>query len=296
MGSGRPAAAATRAVPRSAGPGETDRLDSGVGHEGDSEFGARPEQQGEGTRRQPRIGDRFGDRAADQFRGAGMGVVRLDHDGTSGGQRRRGIAAGYREGQREVAGAEDGDGAQRDGALANVGARQWLSVGQRRIDTGAVPAALTEHLGEQAQLARGAADLAGDAGPRKSGLRDGAGDDVVADGIDVGRDRLEEPGALLGRRRSVGGEGRAGCGACGVDVGLVAVWVGRFEFLPGAGVEGMDRRAGSANGRAGNEHLSRQTRGVGHRCGHGFLGLAGQGVRATVGAISMLVQVRFRPE
>jgi hypothetical protein len=54
-----------------------------------------------------------------------------------------------------------------------------LSVGKRGIDTGAVPAAFTENVGEQAQLARGTADLAGDAGLRESGFRDGASDDVV---------------------------------------------------------------------------------------------------------------------
>ena len=83
-----------------------------------------------------------------------MGVVRLDDDGAAGGQRRCGVAAGDREGEREVAGAEDGDGAQRNGALPDVGPRQRGSIGQRGIDAGAVPAALAQHAGEQPQAVR----------------------------------------------------------------------------------------------------------------------------------------------
>jgi hypothetical protein len=57
--------------------------------------------------------------------------------------------------QREVACAEDRDGTQRNGALANVGAGQWSSVGKGRIDAGTVPAALPQNVGEQAQLTGG---------------------------------------------------------------------------------------------------------------------------------------------
>ena len=78
-------------------------------------------------------------------------------------------------------------------------------------------------------------------------LGDGARDDGVFDGLDVGGDGLEELGALLGGRGPVVGEGRGGGGAGGVDVGRVAVVVGGFEFLAGAGIEGVDRLAGSAN-------------------------------------------------
>ena len=93
-----------------------------------------------------------------------MGVVGLDDDRASRGERGRGVAACDGERQREVARAEHGDRAQRDGALANVGPRQRGSIGECGIDAGAVPAALTENAGEQTQLARGTADFAGDAG------------------------------------------------------------------------------------------------------------------------------------
>ena len=134
-----------------------------------------------------------------------------------------------------------------------------VAVGKRGVDAGAVPAALAQDGGEQPQLAGGAADLAGDAGLRQAGLGDGAGDDGVADGLDVGGDRFEELGALLGGGGAVGGEGLGGGGAGGVDVGGVAVLVGGLERLAGGGVEAADLLAGSPDGGAGDEHLSGQS-------------------------------------
>ena len=61
-------------------------------------------------------------------------------------------------------------GPERDGALADVGPRQRRAVGQRGVDAGAGPAALAQDLGEQPQLTGGAADLAGDAAPRAGRL------------------------------------------------------------------------------------------------------------------------------
>ena len=92
------------------------------------------------------------------------------------------------------------------------------------------------------------------------------------DGLDVGGDRFEELGALLGGRGPVVGEGRRGGGAGGLDVGRVAVGVGGFELLAGGGVEGADLFSGTPNGFTGNEHLSRQVS-VGHRGSHVVLGL-----------------------
>ena len=100
-----------------------------------------------------------------------MGVVALDDDGASGGEGRGGVAAGDGEGEREVGGAEHGDGAERDGALADVGPGRGFAVGEGRVDAGAVPGAFAQHRGEEAELAGGAADLAGDAGGRAGRTR-----------------------------------------------------------------------------------------------------------------------------
>jgi hypothetical protein len=89
--------------------------------------------------------------------------VRLGDDRAARRQRRRRVATGDAEGQREVAGAEHRDGAEGDGTLPDVRARQRRSLRLGRIDAGAVPATLAQHLGEQPQLAGGAADLACDA-------------------------------------------------------------------------------------------------------------------------------------
>src|SRR3546814_7916925 len=68
--------------------------------------------------------DRGLDRAADQQRRAGMRGVAFDDDGAARGERRGSVAAGDREGEREVRRAEHRDGAERDAALAQIGARQ----------------------------------------------------------------------------------------------------------------------------------------------------------------------------
>ena len=55
-------------------------------------------------------------------------------------------------------------------------------------------------------------------GLRKSAFGDGAGDDGVLGGLDIGGDRFKEPCALFGGRGAVIGEGRHSGGAGGVDV------------------------------------------------------------------------------
>ena len=254
------------------GSGETDCLDARVGDERDTEFGAVSVEQREGACGKARGGDGVGYRAPDELGGSWVGVVCLDDDGAACGQSRCGVTACDREGQREVACAEDGDGAKRDRPLTNVGPGQRSPVGQRRVDAGAVPAALAKDAGKEAKLSGGAADLTGQPRLRQSAFGDGALDDRVLDGLDIGGDRLDELGALLGGRRSVIGEGRGGGRAGGVHVGSVAIRVGGLELLACGGVEGADRLTGSPHGFAGYQHLSRQVS-VGHRRSHVLLGL-----------------------
>ena len=272
MGSGRRRRGRDECRSAGTGSGEADRLDARVGNQSGAELRPVAEEQGEGACGQTRSGDGVRDGAADELGGAGVGVVALDHDGASGGKRRRGVAAGDGERQGEVAGAEDGDGAQRDRALANVGSWQRGSIGESGVDAGDVPASLPENACEEAQLPSGTADFAGDAGLRKSAFGDGAIDDGVLDGLDIGGDRFEELGAPLGGRSAVLGEGRCSGGAGGVDVGRVPVVVGGFEVPAGGGIEGTDLFPGTPNLFTGYEHLSRQLS-VGHRGSHGVLGL-----------------------
>ena len=90
--------------------------------------------------------------------------------------------------KREVAGAEHGHRAERDLALADVGAGQECGpAGPDRSGRRALP----DHVGEEPQLA-GGAPLALQAGCRQPGFLAGADGQFVADGLDVVRDRVEE--------------------------------------------------------------------------------------------------------
>ena len=65
----------------------------------------------------------------DELARARMRRVALDDDRAARGQRGRGVAAGHAEGQREVAGAEHGHGADRHEHAADVRARDRLASG-----------------------------------------------------------------------------------------------------------------------------------------------------------------------
>jgi hypothetical protein len=124
----------------------------------------------------------------------------LHHDRAARGQRRGGVAARHREGQREVRRAEHRHRA--DGPLhhAQIGTRQGLTVGQRRVMAAVEIVALLDVLGEQAKLAGGAPALALQARFGQAGfLRPDLGDrvaarlDLVGDGVEKRRalSRLE---------------------------------------------------------------------------------------------------------
>ncbi|UUZ61499.1 hypothetical protein [Nocardioides sp. B-3] len=109
-----------------------------------------------------------------------------------------GVAARGGEGEREVAGAEDRDRAERDHPLADVGARQRLSVRHGRVDTDAEVVTSPYDIGEHAQLTGRATDLAGDASDGEVALLHRGLDDRVLVGLDLG------PRSRRGRRRAAG--------------------------------------------------------------------------------------------
>ena len=188
--------------PAAAGAGEADRLDPRVGHERLAELD-RPCAARAGRRTCRRAGRPCStarvDRAGDEVAGARVGGVALDHDRAAGGQRGGGVAAGGGEGEREVAGAEDGDRAERDLPLADVGARQRRAVRQGGVDADAEVVAAAYDAGEHPQLAGGAADLAGDARLGQVALGDA-------------RPRRSRPCRPRSRRRRPRGSRRAACG------------------------------------------------------------------------------------
>ena len=202
--------------------GEADRGDARVDHELLAGLDAT-EDEGERAGGQAGLLDGAGDRAGDEGAGDRVGGVALHDDGAAGGERRGGVAARGGEGEREVAGPEDRDRAERHHPLTDVGARQGRTVRQRRVDAHAEVVALPDDAGEHPQLAGGAADLAGDPPLGQPALADRLRDDRVLVGLDLGRDRLQEGAPLLGGGGAVGGEGLDGCRGGGGDVGLLGV-------------------------------------------------------------------------
>ena len=120
--------------PATAGAGEADGLDPRVADQLLAELDTLTQHEGEDAGRQAGLLDGAGDGAGDQLAGARVGGVALDDDRAAGGQRGGGVAAGGGEREREVAGAEDGDRAERDHPLPQVGSRQGCAVGQRRVE------------------------------------------------------------------------------------------------------------------------------------------------------------------
>ncbi len=110
-------------------PGEGDGADGRVLYEGFADAEALVVEHGEDARGEAGFGDGRGDDGGDELAGAGVGGVGFYDDGIAGGERGGGVAAGGREGQREVAGAEDGDGAEREEHGTEVGPRKGFAVG-----------------------------------------------------------------------------------------------------------------------------------------------------------------------
>nr|BFF26740.1 hypothetical protein GCM10025732_47050 [Glycomyces mayteni] len=88
--------------------------------------------------------ERVADRVADELRRLRMRLMGFDDHGRPGGQRGGGVASGRGEREREVAGAEHGDGPER-----NVPQPQ---VGVARCGAWPVPGLVFEEAGEHAEL------------------------------------------------------------------------------------------------------------------------------------------------
>lgn len=73
----------------------------------------------------------------------------LDHDRAARGECRGGVPAGGGEGERKIAGAEDGDRAQRHHPLPEVGSWEWRALGQRRVEPDPEVVAVPDHVGEE---------------------------------------------------------------------------------------------------------------------------------------------------
>jgi hypothetical protein len=109
-----------------------------------------------------------------------MRRMRLDDDGTSGGERGDGVATGYREREREVARREVGDRTDRNEHAAQIAARRD-GIGVGRVDDRFEVRTVGDGSGEGAHLRARPGPLAGQPGRPERGLRVGH----------VGRRRLQ---------------------------------------------------------------------------------------------------------
>jgi hypothetical protein len=233
----------------------TDGGDGRVGDELDPDGRAVGVDHREHPGREPAGGDGAGDRGRDDLRGAGVGVVRLDHHRAAGRQGGGGVAPGDGEGEREVAGGEHRDRPDGNAARPDVGPPGGLAVGQRVVDARPVPAALPQRRREQPELPGGPPDLAGQPGQGQAGLAVGALGRLRADRVDLVGGELEQARALLdgggpeGLERGLGQFGRAGdeLAVGELETGLKRGAVGRVDGVEGPGVTD-DRLSGDVHG------------------------------------------------
>jgi hypothetical protein len=120
--------------------------------------------------------------------------VGLDDHRAAACQRRGGVAARHREGQREIAGAEYRDRTYRYMPLTQISARQRLAVRQRRVKPHIEPRTAPDDIGEQAKLADRTGALTLDPCARQSAFGHGAFDQLIAQFENLPSDGLKEPG------------------------------------------------------------------------------------------------------
>ena len=240
MGSGRRWAAATRARPPPREPVKPTALTARIADQGQSELVARALQQGERPLRKAVLDDSVPDGATDELGRSGMGRMALDDHRAAGGQRRGGVAAGDREGQREVAGPEDGDRTERDGALPQIGARKRQPVGQGSLDAHLPPGAVADERREQPQLTHGAGGLPRHPGGRQSGFGHDSIGERRSERLDVRRDAVQEGGPLFGGGPAIAAEGLRGQGGGPIDLGRAGFAVLRLQLGAGGRVNGPE--------------------------------------------------------
>src|SRR5690606_859546 len=161
--------------------GEADGLDQRMLHDGLADLAVAALDEREDARMHAGLLDGGKHGLGDDLARARMGGMALDDDGATGRKRGSGVTAGRREGEREVGGAENGDRADRPLDEADLRARRRLAVRQGRIEAAVEIVAVLDMVGEEAELAGGAAALALEAGDRQAGfLRADLGDGVRA--------------------------------------------------------------------------------------------------------------------
>ena len=209
-----------------------------VAHQGEADLETVVEQLREAAGREAHLDEGVRQAGADLGRRARVARVRLDDHGAAGGERRRGVAAGRGERQREVAGPEHDDGTEFGPVRAHVGLGEGRAARVAAIDPGLAPRFVADQVGEHPELAGGARQLAAQARLGEAGLAAGDVDQRVGVRVEAARRRAEQ---RLAARSVAQGAGHVG-GPRGlrgrVHGGRVVQRVRGLERFAGARVDG----------------------------------------------------------
>jgi hypothetical protein len=201
-------------------------------------------------------GDGAGDDVSDQFAGAGVSGMSLDDDGIAGGERGGGVSASDGKGEREIAGSEDDDGSEWAEHGANVWAWQGLAGRNWRVNARLYPGAFFGDVGEEAQLAGGAGELALETPGGQAGLLHGALDKLLCDAFEAGGDGAQQVRSFCAGELAVGGKGIEGETGGFVDI----LWRGgmkeRHEAFAGGGIHACEGGSGAGMGGGTDDGVS----------------------------------------
>ena len=238
------------------GPGERDGGHLGGQDERTSDVGARALHERERAGRKSGRLDGIGDDARAELGRPRMRRMALRDHRTASRERRRRIAAGNAERQREVARAEHRHGPDRDQHPAHIGSR----IG-RFIDHGLEMTSGPDEVRERTKLSRRPRAFAHEAGLAECALRVRQRDQVFARAVETVRDGVQQRGDIRGRSAcQFGGRLRGRRRGARDLVRCGFVEVGRAP-APGARVDRVEhdvaRRALGPRDEVGSRHRHR---------------------------------------
>ena len=121
----------------------------------------------------------------------------LDHHRAAGSKGRGGVTTGNRKGQREIAGAKHRHGTNADTVLADVRARQGLTVRQSRINAGTEEIAPANQRGKKTQLGAGSHSFTADAWFGEACFANDDGNKRVVKRFQTGGNSFEKAGPFF---------------------------------------------------------------------------------------------------
>ncbi|SAL64387.1 hypothetical protein AWB69_07240 [Caballeronia udeis] len=166
------------------------------------------------------------------------------------------VAARYRKRQRKITGAEHCNRADGNLLQTQVGPRQRLAFGLRRIERGGKPAAFAHERREQFQLPDRAGALAFEACFRQRGFGLRAFDQRIAESRDVVRNRFQELRTRFKRCEPVGIECLLGKIGRASNFLRSAATESRLQVDAARRIEGMQRSVFPAHRRGTDQHFS----------------------------------------